>query len=98
MRIVGSLVIAAALMSATSVACAATTGGDISRINTMRHSLTLDNGSTFLAPRSANLSRFKVGERVSVAYAMRHGKLDALAIRPAGLNGNNPGRNANLGG
>jgi hypothetical protein len=85
-------------MSATSVAHAATTRGDISRIDATRHLLTLDNGSTFFALTSANLSRFKVGEKVSVAYALRHGKLDALAIRPASMNGNNPGLNANLGG
>jgi Protein of unknown function (DUF1344) len=98
MRIAGSLVVAAALMGAPLVAYAATTTGDISHIDTARNSLVLDNGSSFHAPRRAELSHLKVGEKVSVVYTVRRGKLDALAIRRASLEGKNPGLHANFGG
>jgi Protein of unknown function (DUF1344) len=98
MRILGNLALAAALTATPVIAYAATTTGDISHINRAANSLVLDNGSSFQAPRGAELSHLKVGEKVKVAYAIRHGKLDALAIRPVNLNGNNPGLNANFGG
>jgi carbonic anhydrase/acetyltransferase-like protein (isoleucine patch superfamily) len=82
MRIVAGLIGALALMGASSIAYAATAVGDITSINMAKHSLTLDKVSTFVAPKGANLSRYKIGENVSVAFAMRHGKMDAAAIRP----------------
>ena len=99
MRIVASLVVGAvAFMGASSIACAATAVGDITNINMARHSLTLDRVSSFLAPKGADLSRFKVGENVSVAFAMRGGKIDATAIRPASQIWKNTDKRANLGG
>lgn len=98
MRIAGSLVFAAVLTAARLAAYAATTSGDITHIDRTSNSLVLDSGSSFHAPRRAELSRLKPGEKVAVAYVMRHGKLGALAIRPTNLNGNNPGLDANLGG
>ena len=90
--------VAAVLIGAPLVAYAATTTGDISRIDTATNAFVLNHGSTFLAPKRAELSHLKVGEKVSVAYTMRRGKLDALAIRRASLEGKNPGLHANFGG
>jgi hypothetical protein len=98
MRIAGSLVFAAVLTAAPMAAYAATMSGAISHIDRASNSLVLDNGSSFHTPTRAELSRLKPGEKVAVAYVMRHGKLDALAIRPANFYGNNPGLDANLGG
>jgi carbonic anhydrase/acetyltransferase-like protein (isoleucine patch superfamily) len=98
MRIVASLIGAVALMGASSIAYAATAVGDITSINKAQHSLTLDKVSTFAAPKGANLSHFKVGENVSVAFAMRHGKMDATAIRPMRPIGTNIDKRAGLGG
>ena len=97
MRIVGSLV-AAALIGAPLAAYAATTTGDVSHIDRARNAFVLDHGSTFLAPKRAELSHLKVGEKVAVVYAVRRGKLDALAIRRTSLEGKNPGLHANFGG
>jgi hypothetical protein len=36
--------------------------------------VTLDNGSTYVAPASVKLSGFKVGEKVSVSYRMSKGE------------------------
>jgi hypothetical protein len=44
---------------------------DIKSLNPSAHTLALDNGPTFIAPPTAKLSNFKVGERVTVAYSMR---------------------------
>ena len=99
MRIIANLVVgAAAFIYASSIAYAATAVGDITSINTAKHSLTLDKVSSFVAPKGASLSRFKVGENVSVAFAMRDGKMDATAIRPASPIGKNLDTKANLGG
>ncbi len=83
---------AAALMGAASVADAATAQGKITDINASKDSITLNNGSTFMAPASAKLSNFKVGEEMSVASNMRAGANEAVKITPA------PGSDADLGG
>jgi hypothetical protein len=99
MRIVTSLVVGAvAFMGVSSIACAATAVGNITSINMAKHSLTLDRVSSFVAPKDADLSRFKVGENVSVAFAMRGGKIDAIALRPANQIWKNTDNRANLGG
>ena len=92
MRMLAGVVAAAALMGAASVAYAATATGEITDINAHKDSITLNNGSTFVAPKRAQLSNFKVGERVKVTYAMRHGAKDAARIVPAA------GSDADLGG
>ena len=99
MRIVASFVVAAAaIMGVSSIAHAATAVGDITSINMAKHSLTLDKVPSFVAPKGIDLSRFKVGENVSVAFAMRRGKMDATAIRPATPITKNTDSYANLGG
>jgi len=92
MRMLTGIAAAAALMGAVSVANAATAQGKITAINASKDSITLNNGSTFTALRSAKLSNLKVGEKVTVAYNMRAGANEAVKITPA------PGSNADLGG
>lgn len=97
MRIVGSLV-AVALIGVPLAAYAATTTADVSHIDRARNAFVLDHGSTFLAPKRAELSHLRVGEKVAVVYTIRRGKLDALAIRRTSLEGKSPGLHANFGG
>ena len=97
MRMVGSLV-GAALIGAPVATYAATTTGDVSHIDRARDAFVLDHGSTFLAPKRAELSHLKVGEKVAVVYTIRRGRLHALAIRRTSLEGKNPGLHANFGG
>jgi Protein of unknown function (DUF1344) len=85
MRMVAGVVAAATLMSA-SLAYAASTTGEIQSLNRNQHTFTLDNGATFIAPRTAKLSNFKVGENVAVGYSMRGASLGAIhasSIAPA---------------
>jgi hypothetical protein len=75
-KIVGA-VAAAALVGTASLAYAANPAtDDIKSLNPSAHTLTLDNGPTFIASQTAKLPNFKVGERVSVAYSTRDSGLD----------------------
>jgi hypothetical protein len=83
MRMLAGIVAAAALIGTASVADAATaTSGEITSINPATDSIILNNGSTFVAPPKANLSDYKVGEKVTLAYVMRNGAKDATRIAP----------------
>ena len=42
--------------------------GTIKSLDTSKDMITLDNGSTYMAPKSVKLSDFKVGEKVTVSY------------------------------
>ena len=44
--------------------------------------VTLDNGSSYMAPKSVKLSDFKVGEKVTVSYTKTGDKMDATSIKP----------------
>jgi Protein of unknown function (DUF1344) len=92
MRKTAAILAAGALIGSISLAYAGTDTGVITDINQSKHSITLKDGSTFMAPKKANLSRFKVGERATVAYATRSGAKDATHISRA------PGSDAGLGG
>jgi Protein of unknown function (DUF1344) len=87
MRILTSLVSAAALTGATSVAFAATMTGDITALNMNRHTLTLDNGSTVFVANSGRLEALRLGEKVTVAYSAANGggQKQAKKITPDNL-------------
>ncbi len=63
MRMIAGAALAAALLGAASVAYAADATGTIKSLDTSKDMITLDNGSSFVAPKSVKLSDFKVGEK-----------------------------------
>jgi uncharacterized protein (AIM24 family) len=75
--------LAAALLGVASVAFAADATGAIKSLDTSKDMITLDNGSSYMAPKSVKLSDFKVGEKVTVSYTKSGDKMDATSIRPA---------------
>jgi hypothetical protein len=82
-----------ALLGTASAAYAASITGDIASLNRTARTLGLDNGPTFIAPKTAKLSNFKVGEKVTVAYSMRGSGLGwehAVSIAPAKPVGTTP--------
>jgi Cu/Ag efflux protein CusF len=83
MRMIAGAALAAALLGAASVAYAADATGTIKSLDTSKDMITLDNGSSFVAPKSVKLSDFKVGEKVTVSYTKAGDKMDATSIRPA---------------
>ena len=94
MRIVAGVIAATALVSAASVANAASLTGRITSIDAAKDTFTLDKGQTLLAPKGVKLSEFRVGQKVTAPYVKRAGHMDATAIKLAGAGPNN----ADLGG
>ena len=83
MRMFTSAALATAFLGAVSVAYAADATGTIKSLDTVKDSVTLDNGSTYMAPKSVNLSDFKVGEKVTVSYSKAGATMDITSIKPA---------------
>ena len=67
-----------------SAAFAADATGKIKSLDMTKNVVTLDNGSTYIAPKSMKLSDFKVGEKVTVSYTKAGDKdPDITSIKPA---------------
>ena len=82
MRVLASAALAAALLGAASIAYATGFTGTIESLNATKDMVSLDNGSTYIAPKTVNLSKFKVGEKVTVSYAKAGEKMDITSIKP----------------
>jgi uncharacterized protein (AIM24 family) len=83
MRMFATAAFAAALIGAASVAYAADASGKIKSLDMSKDMITLDNGSSYMAPKGTKLSDFKVGEKVTVSYTKAGDKMDATSIKPA---------------
>ena len=84
MRMLATAVLATAVIGGASVALAADATGVIKTLNMTKDTITLDNGSTYMAPKSVNLSNFKVGEKVMVSYAKTGAAMNLTSIKPVG--------------
>jgi hypothetical protein len=80
---IASAVLATALLGAASVAFAADATGTIKSLDMAKDMITLDNGSTYMAPKSVKLSDFRVGEKVTLSYTKSGDKMDVTTIKPA---------------
>jgi Cu/Ag efflux protein CusF len=83
MRMLMCAAAAAALLGATSVAYATDATGKIKSLDMSKDMVTLDNGSSYMAPKGMKLSDFKVGEKVTVSFTKAGDKTDVTSIRPA---------------
>ena len=83
MRMFVGAVLATALLGAASVAYAADATGKIKSLDMSKDMVTLDNGSTYWAPKSVKLSDLKVGQKVTVNYTKAGDKMDVTSIKPA---------------
>jgi Cu/Ag efflux protein CusF len=83
MRVIATAALATALLGAASVAYAADATGTIKSLDTTKDMVTLDNGYTYVAPKTVSLSNFKVGEKVTVSYTKAGDKMDITSIKPA---------------
>jgi len=83
MRMFVSAALAAAVLGAASVAYAADATGTIKSLDMSKDMVTLDNGASYVAPKSMKLSGFKVGEKVTVSYTKSGDRMDATSIKPA---------------
>jgi uncharacterized protein DUF1344 len=73
------------IASASAIAFAAveTKVGNIKTINSTKHEIVLSSGETFEFPKTVQLKNFKAGEKVSIAYEMKNGKLMATSVEAA---------------
>ena len=83
MRMFIGAVLATALLGSASLAYAADATGKIKSVDMTKDMVTLDNGSSYMAPKSVKLSDFKVGQKVTVSYSKAGGKMDIMAMKPA---------------
>jgi hypothetical protein len=83
MRMLVGAVLATALLGSASIAYAADATAKIKSLDMTKDMVTLDNGWSYMAPKSVKLSDFKVGEKVTVSYTKTGDKMDATAIKPA---------------
>jgi uncharacterized OB-fold protein len=84
MRVFASAALATALLGAASVASAADFTGTIKSLDATKGMVTLDNGSTYVAAKSVDVSKLKVGEKVTVSYKAGE-RMYITSIKPANL-------------
>ena len=82
MRMFVGAVFATALLSSASIAYASDATGKIKSLDMTKDMVTLDNGSSYMAPKSVKLSDFKIGEKVTVSYTKAGDKMDVTSIKP----------------
>ncbi len=83
MRIMVSALAAGAFLGAASMAYAAEATGTIKAIDMSRHTVTLNNGSTYDVAKGAKINGMKVGEKITLTYSQSGKAIDATAIKPA---------------
>jgi Cu/Ag efflux protein CusF len=62
---------------------AADATGKIKSVDANKDMIMLDNGSSYVVPKSVKLSDFKVGEKVTMIYNKTGDKFDVTSIKPA---------------
>jgi hypothetical protein len=83
MRMLATGIMATAILDEASVAFAAGITGTIKSLDPGKDTITLHNGSTYMAPKSVKFSDLKVGEKVTVSYAKAGDKMGITSIKPA---------------
>jgi hypothetical protein len=83
MRTIFVTLAAGAILGFATTAFAAEATGTIKTIDMSKHSLTLNNGSTYDVAKDVKLDGLKVGEKVTLTYSQSGKAMDATAIKPA---------------
>ena len=83
MQIMLSALAAATILGAANLAYAADATGTIKSIDMSKHTVTLDNGSTYDVAKNIKFNGMRVGERVTLTYQQSGKAMDATAIKPA---------------
>ena len=82
-----TLMIPAALVLATSLAPAAafaathhTAAGTVKSVDATAKTVTLDDGKTFVLPKSAKAHQLTTGEKVKISYVTKGSKMEATSV------------------
>lgn len=68
------------LVSSAAYAAALTKTGEIKSIDTAKQQFQLQSGDTFAAGKSVKLQNLKAGEKVSIVYESKDGKMVASKV------------------
>ena len=73
------------IVSASAFAFAAveTKVGNIKTVDPAKYEIVLSTGETFWFPKTVQLKNFKAGEKVSIAYELKNGKMMATSVEAA---------------
>lgn len=75
--------VAVALLSSAAFAAAQTKTGEVKTADTAKHQLSLSSGETFEVGSQVKLDKVKVGEKVTITFENKNGKMEASKVVPA---------------
>ena len=79
-KILALVVPAVAFMATGALATALSKTGEIKSVDAAKHELVLNSGETFVLGHSVKADKLKAGEKVSVSYETKDGKMVASKI------------------
>ena len=74
---------AVVLASTAAMAATETKTGEIKSTDAAKHELVLSTGDTFELGSKVKIDKLKVGEKVTVTYEMKDGKMLASKVHPS---------------
>lgn len=75
--------VAVALFSTAALAATETKTGEVKSTDATKHQLSLSTGETFEVGSKVKLDKVKVGEKVTVTFENKNGKMEASKVVPA---------------
>jgi Cu/Ag efflux protein CusF len=75
--------VAVALFSSAAMAATETKTGEVKTTDVAKHQLSLASGETFEVGSHVKLDKVKVGEKVTITFESKNGKMEASKIVPA---------------
>ena len=78
--LVPAVVLGITAASTMALAAIETKVGNIKSLDTAKHELVLSTGEIFELPKTVQLKTLKVGEKVSIAYETKNGKMMATKV------------------
>jgi uncharacterized protein DUF1344 len=78
-----AVVLGAALVSTSAFAVTQSVTGEIKSSDAAKHEFVLVSGETFQASSKIRLEKIKAGEKVTVSYNVKNGKMLASKVVPA---------------
>lgn len=81
-RIIPAVVAASLLAGTAAFAASQSMNGAIKSIDAKQATITLATGETFQLPKGFNVKSLKAGEKVSVTYDTKDGKMVASEVKP----------------
>lgn len=75
--------VAVALFSTAALAATETKTGEVKTTDVAKHQLSLSTGETFEVGSHVKLDKIKAGEKVTITFENKNGKMEASKVVPA---------------